>query len=143
MSKKSILTLIFFLFTTVLHAEQWYVIIAKSCSITNQRISIKNIYLKKQHFLGKCSLNPLNISSKHPIRQHFTKKVLNVSQKSWTRYYNEMHFKGIDPPHIVSSTQSMLKYLENIHGAIGYLPHSAMNPKTLKKFTILLKFKDD
>lgn len=131
------------LLTISLQAEQWYVIISKSCTVENQTISIKNIYLKKQRFLGKCTLSPLNLSSKYPIRQHFTKEVLNVSQKSWTRYYNELHFKGIDPPHIVSSTQSMLKYLENIHGAIGYLPSSEINKETLEIFTILLKFKHD
>lgn len=134
---------ILFLLTTSLQAEQWYLIISKSCNVTSETISVKNIYLKKQRFLGTCTLSPLNLSNNHPIRKYFTKKVLNVSQKSWTRYYNKMHFKGIDPPHIVSSPQSMLKYLENIHGTLGYLPSSHVNKKTLENFTILLRFEDD
>ena len=147
MSKKSILISLLFLLISSLQAEEWHLIISKSCTsedeMEDEKISIKNIYLKKQRFLGQCPLSPLNLSSQHPMRKYFSKEVLNVSQKSWVRYYNEMHFKGIDPPHIVSSPQSMLKYLKNIDGALGYLPSSFITEETLEDFTILLKFQDD
>jgi len=127
----------------LLEAQEWSVVIAKSCSIDHKTLSITNVYLKKQRFLGDCKLKPLNLSSKHPTRAYFTKEVLNISHKSWTRYYNKMHFKGVKAPHVVSSPQSMLKYLENIHGAIGYLPSSSLNETSLKKFSIILKFHHD
>lgn len=148
MFKKSIFMFLFFVYSTFLQAEEWCVIIAKSCIAKNetletQNISLKNIYLKKQRFIGNCSISPLNLNSQYSIRTYFTKEILNISAKSWKRYYNEMHFKGVTPPHVVSSVESMLKYLENIQGAIGYVPHSAMNTEVLATFNIIKKFEYD
>ncbi len=138
MLKLLYILLYFGLFNLSLYSEEWYVVISKSCD-RNETISIKNIYLKKQRWMEECSLLPLNLSATHIVRKNFMNNVLAVSKKAWTQYYDEMHFKGIDPPYIVNSPKSMLQYILRIEGAIGYIPKSLLNDKV----HILLEFNNE
>lgn len=115
------------LFTnTILWGESWSMVISKECAPIKAD-TLQNVYLKKQRFAGICRLVPLNLKAGNPIRDYVMKNVLQISKKSWNYYYNEMHFKGIDPPNIVDSKEAMLKYLSNIKGAIGYIPRRSVN----------------
>ncbi|MCH9812457.1 MAG: hypothetical protein K0U47_00775 [Epsilonproteobacteria bacterium] len=123
------------LFATLLWGEKWSMVIDRSCEPPKQEM-LQNIYLKKQRFSGTCRLVPLNLSAKNPMRAYVMNSILKMSHTSWNYYYNEMHFKGVDPPKTVDSPEAMLKYLLRIKGAIGYIPSHLVDDR----FYVVLEF---
>lgn len=76
---------------------------------------------KKQYWQGGHPIQPLNLHAEHPLRQLFSKVVLNNLPKEQTDYWNEQYFHGIRPPRSVQSEEAMLRYVTDTKGSIGYV----------------------
>lgn len=64
---------------------------------------------------------PVNRELGSAIRTEFTTDVLKQDMASLSLYWNEMHFKGKQPPLIQPSEAAMLAFVQRVPGAIGYI----------------------
>lgn len=96
---------------------------------------IKNIYLKKITQIGGVPLVPLHINATEPLRGYFEKYFLHKTGYQMKKYWLKAHYKGVRPPKSVGSTESIVRYIMQIDGAIAYLPKS----KVLKSMKIHLE----
>ena len=120
---------------TLLHAEQYAIVISKECTLS-KTLNIQNIYLKKQHNIDNCHIVPLNLRVQSPIRQYFVQIVLDIDDNHWNRYWDKMHFKGVKSPHIVSSSKAMSAYVMSVPGSIAYIPQTLVT----EEMTVLSYF---
>lgn len=80
------------------------------------------IYWRKQLFWPKGQrIKPVNLRSKHPLRQQFSQAVLGSPPKKQIDYWNGQYFNGILPPYSVNSEEAVLRYVAQTNGAIGYV----------------------
>jgi ABC-type phosphate transport system substrate-binding protein len=129
--------LFFLLFQRAMFGAEYAVIVNKNSSITTVSVKqIKNIYMKKKHFLNQIKIFPVNISSSSKIRNNFEKQVLHLSRHKLNRYWIKQHFQGVRPPVVQSSIKAMKLFVKNVDGAIGYIPVSNLdkNLKVLYEF---------
>lgn len=62
--------------------------------------------------------------------------VLHIDSFEWDLYYDEMHFKGINTPLVLPSPQAVIKFLQKVDGAIGYIPTQMVD----KRFDEIARF---
>ncbi len=115
--------------------QEYVLVIHKSC-IADSDINIQQVYLKKQRRIDGCHITPLNLSAHSSVRKRFVHHIVGMSDRHWNRYWDEMHFKGVRAPHIVTSDQAMRSYIERMPGAIGYIPKSLLS----KQMHVLAQF---
>ncbi len=125
--------LLFFYFGAIaLFAENWVLVTQTDTSISklNQK-QIRKLYLQEHTFINGIKFRPLNLSAKHQLRKAFEKEILKMSRYNLRRWWTQRHYMGIRPPHVVVSTSSMLSYIQNVKGAIGYLPKKMIKDTNL------------
>lgn len=76
---------------------------------------------KKLFWPNHKRIRPVNFNSDHPARQAFSIRVLNSLPESQTDYWNGLYYHGVSPPHVVHSTEAMLRTVAETAGAIGYV----------------------
>jgi len=64
---------------------------------------------------------PVNRELGSAIRTDFTTLILKQDMASLSVYWNEMHFKGKQPPLVQPSEAAMLAFVQRVPGAIGYI----------------------
>lgn len=67
---------------------------------------------------------PVNREASSALREKFNRIVLKQDAGALATYWNKMHFLGKDPPVVQESEQSMLAFVQNVPGAIGYISGS-------------------
>lgn len=88
---------------------------------------IKDIFLRKRHFVKGKKMVPVNISASSKLRLVFEKNVLKTNRDKLNRYWVKKHFQGISPPTVQSSDKAMSLFVKNVKGAIGYLPKNIVD----------------
>lgn len=66
-------------------------------------------------------IQPVNLPPDHAARRMFSLHVLNSLPEAQTQYWNVMYFHGVFPPHVVASSEAMLRFVAETSGAIGYI----------------------
>lgn len=129
MKKSYLLTIIFLLASLTASGEEIVVVsrLAPRETITEKTLS--RIYLKRKVMWedGK-EIVPVNLSSQHPLRNSFTRKILNRGHAELVSYWNEQHFKGISPPTVVESEEAVKLMVRHLEGAIGYIRRKSLEP---------------
>ena len=64
---------------------------------------------------------PVNREASSAARDKFTDDVLGEDSASLAAYWSEMHYKGKAPPVVQELGPSMLAFVRNVPGAIGYV----------------------
>ena len=85
------------------------------------RESLRQIFLKKRHFAGDIKLIPLNQKPESAVRRSFEHKILRMSRHRLKRYWTTQHYKGNRPPIQLSSDASVIKFVQKVDGAVGYV----------------------
>ena len=67
---------------------------------------------------------PVNREATSESRRQFTSSVLAEDNASLAIYWNEMHFRGKQPPVVQESEQAMLAFIQKVPGAVGYVSAS-------------------
>lgn len=67
-------------------------------------------------------IQAVNLPSSHPARRMFSQRILGSQPEAQTQYWNAMYFQGVFPPHVVASSEAVLRYVADTPGAIGYVP---------------------
>ena len=83
--------------------------------------SIKQIYLKKHKYIGDTKLVPVNLGAQSDLRKSFERTLLQMSRNRLKRYWTNQHYKGVRPPITLRSQKSVIKFVRQIEGSIGYV----------------------
>lgn len=116
------------LFVSTIFGAQYSLIISKKVEVnplTAQQI--RDIFLQKRHSLGNKKVIPLNLVGQEPSRIAFESAVLNMGRDRLNAYWVKQHFQGITPPITQPSHESIKAFVQNVEGAIGYIPSSMVD----------------
>jgi hypothetical protein len=83
---------------------------------------------RKQSWDGGKRIVPFNFPPKHAVRVAFDRSVLEMDPDDVARYWIDRRIRGGNaPPKQVSSAQLIVRLVEKLDGAIGYVPKSAVS----------------
>jgi ABC-type phosphate transport system substrate-binding protein len=95
------------------------------------------IYWRKQLYWPKgLRIKPVNLSTEHPLRLHFSQTVLGSAPKAQIDYWNGQYFNGVLPPYSVNSEEAVLRYVTQTKGAIGYIDACRVDERVQAVFWI-------
>lgn len=121
------LTLIFILISTLFGA-QYSIIVSKKVSLSSISVEqIRDIYLQKRHSIGEQKIIPLNLVGQEPSRMAFETTVIGMGRDRLNAYWVKQHFQGNTPPITQPSHESIKAFVQNVEGAIGYIPSSMVD----------------
>jgi len=116
--------LLLLLFTMVLGAQEWVLVIRADAPLkTLNRAQIRDIYLGKTRFAGDLRLFPLQLGADDPLRQQFERETLKLSRAALREWWIRRHYLGQRPPKVVGSAEAVLAYVQQVEGAVGYVPY--------------------
>jgi len=99
-------------------------------ALTQEELS--DIYLLRTHVWDDgMRIIPVNRESGSNPRSLFSVRVLRQQQSALSAYWDKMHYKGMTPPLVQESDQSVLAFVQKVPGAIGYVSAS-MQLKNVK-----------
>lgn len=124
MNKLLLITLLF----GSLSATEYSIIISKKITITEiSAQQIRDIYLMKRHTVGNQKIIPLNLLGQDASRIAFENEILKMDRNRLNAYWVKQHFQGISPPITQPSHESIKAFVQNVEGAIGYIPSSQVD----------------
>ena len=118
-------------------ASEYVVVMNANSTVEKLSVKeIKNIFLMKKHFANDMKLIPVNSSATLKIRASFEKNVLHKNRNKLNKYWVKKHFQGIQPPVMQASVNAVKLFVQNVDGAIGYIPLKLLdsNLKVLYEF---------
>lgn len=93
------------------------------------------LFLKERLFWKDGSrIVPVNLPPDHTARQAFSRAILRRERRELVAYWNEQHFKGVNPPVVLESEDAVKAFVRQVDGAVGYVRRDRMEPD----FTVLL-----
>ncbi len=93
------------------------------------------LFLKERLFWKDGSrVVPVNLPPDHIARQAFSRAVLHRERRELVAYWNEQHFKGVNPPVVLESEDAVKAFVRQVDGAVGYVRRDQIEPD----FTVLL-----
>lgn len=129
--------LLFFLLVTTTFGAQYSIVISKKVPISDINVEqIRDIYLQKRHSIGAQTIIPLNLVGQEPSRIAFENAVIGMGRDRLNTYWVKQHFQGNSPPITQPSHESIKAFVQNVEGAIGYIPSSMVdeNLKVIYEF---------
>jgi ABC-type phosphate transport system substrate-binding protein len=124
------LIVLVFIFVSMLNAKDYAVIVSSDLPFNKVNSSdLKNIFLLKRKYIDDQKVIPINLLSNNKVRLHFEKNIIKMSRKKLNKFWVKQHFRGVSPPTTQASFKSVLEFVANVPGAIGYIPSSLVNQK--------------
>lgn len=84
------------------------------------------------------ALFPVNLPVTNPLRTAFSRAVFDLDPPAMDAYWNERYFHGVQPPHVVTSIEAMLRFVAATDGAIGYVPTCRLDARVRVVLTLPL-----
>ncbi len=109
-------------------ASEYSVIMSKKVSIstlTSQQV--RDVYLQKRHTIGDQTIIPVNLVGQNELRSAFESAVLGMDRNRLNAYWIKQHFQGSTPPLTQPSVESIRLFVQNVEGAMGYIPSSMVD----------------
>lgn len=120
--------LIISLLCGVLSAAEYSIIISKKISVAEiSSQQIRDLYLMKRHAIGNQKIIPLNLLGQDASRIAFENEILKMDRDRLNTYWVKQHFQGTTPPITQPSHESIKAFVQNVEGAIGYIPSSQVD----------------
>jgi ABC-type phosphate transport system substrate-binding protein len=107
-----------------------FVVIANKANAFDTLLSkqeIRRIYLKKRRYSGPFKLVPINLSPSDPLRKEFETALMGMSGRQLAAYWAKQHYQGHRPPLTMISVESVVAFVREVEGAIGYVPKEAVD----------------
>jgi ABC-type phosphate transport system substrate-binding protein len=80
------------------------------------------IFLRKKLYWGDGKrIIPINLPSNHIVRKLFSVSILGGLPETQAEYWNEAYYLGISPPHVITSEDGAIRFVEITPGAIAYI----------------------
>ena len=87
------------------------------------------VFLKERLFWNDGSrIVPVNLPPDHAARQTFSRGVLRRERRELVAYWNEQHFKGVNPPVVLESEEAVKAFIRQVAGAVGYIRRDQLEP---------------
>ena len=137
MRKRGITFLLLLIMSVPAFAEQYCVVVNTQCSVEKvSPIQLRRIFMKQHNFLGKEKAVPINLLANNSVRVLFEQSVLKMHRERLNEYWVKAHFLGIPPPLTQVSFESVKLFVQNVPGAIGYIPKEMVdkNIKVVHEF---------
>jgi len=116
------------LLVSVLCAERWVLIGHPGLPAEGlDRETVRAIYLGRKRFLGDVPLVPLQLRADEPIRRMFEREIIGLSRKQLRQWWMRQHYLGRRPPKVMGSPAAVTAFVEQVEGAVGYLPFDALD----------------
>lgn len=64
---------------------------------------------------------PVNREATSALRERFSEAIFNLSPQELAEYWNQLRYKGKQPPLVQTSDQAVLGFVRSVPGAIGYI----------------------
>ncbi len=97
-------------------------------SLTKSELSL--IYWRKKLFWSNgLRIQPVNFSANNPLRNDFSKRVLNSLPETQTDYWNGLYYHGVSPPHVVESFEAAIRFVAETKGGIAYIPACSVDDR--------------
>ncbi len=80
--------------------------------------------LRKTVWGNNAPVVPVNREANSALREKFSEAVFNLSPQELAEYWNQLRFKGKQPPLVQTSDQAVLGFVRSVPGAIGYVDGS-------------------
>lgn len=122
---------------SVLLGAQYSVVISKKIDISSlSSQQIRDLFLQKRRTVGNLKIIPINLVGQDSARTTFETVVLGMDRDHLNNYWIKQHYQGISPPLTQPSFESIKAFVENVEGALGYIPSSMVDAKvkTLYEF---------
>ena len=118
---KIILTLLFLVVGAI---SSEYVVVCNLSSGLDKlsKEQIRDLYMKRLHFVNDVKVIPVNSSASLDMRASFEKDVLEINRERLNRYWIKQHFQGVQPPVIQASPKAIKLFVKSVQGAVGYIP---------------------
>jgi len=84
------------------------------------------------------ALIPVNLPPTAALRTAFSRAVFDLDPPAMDAYWNERYFHGVQPPHVVTSVEAMLRFVAATAGAIGYVPACRVDARVRVVLTLPL-----
>lgn len=119
------------------NASEFSVVVSKKVTfseITSQQI--RDIFLMKRHAIGNQKIIPVNLLGQDISRVTFENEILKMDRDRLNTYWVKQHFQGITPPITQPSHESIKAFVQNVEGAISYIPSTMVdsNVKVIYEF---------
>ncbi|MGE0042649.1 MAG: hypothetical protein AB7H88_11510 [Vicinamibacterales bacterium] len=89
----------------------------------------ERLYLKEKLFWRDGSrVVPVNLPPDHAAREAFSRAVLRLARRDLVAYWNEQHFKGVNPPVVLESEDAVKAFVRQVDGAVGYIRRDRLEP---------------
>ena len=101
-----------------------YIAVVASASHAKEvnKESLTQIFKRKKLFWTNGDrIQPVNLPTQNALRKNFSNIIFQASPEELEKYWNMMYFQGITPPHVISSEESVMKFVFETPGAIGYI----------------------
>ena len=109
--------------TLWLYGGEYVVIVNASSPIEKLTApQIKKIFLKRKRYWQELPLSPVNLPPQNSVRMTFESQVLHMEREGLNRYWVKQHYKGRRPPYVFQSPRSVLRFVQKVKGAVGYVP---------------------
>lgn len=107
-------------------AQAWTIVVVTAAGDPRVAVSadeLARIYRRRQRIddWGR-RVEPVNLPAHDPVRRAFSLLVYGRLPEELADFWNAQYFHGIQPPHVVQSTEAMRRFLRATPGAIGYVP---------------------
>jgi hypothetical protein len=113
-------------------AKEYAIVVSQNTSLNTISLkTVQKLYLKKKRSIGDKRYMVLNFPANSEERTAFMKNVMQLDLETWENYYNEMHFKGIDPPKVMRSSTSIKRFIVNVPNVLAYIPKSDVDDSVL------------
>ncbi len=114
----------------LLNGSEYSVVVSKNTPFSSlSRGQIKDLFLQKRHTINEFQIVPVNVLGHDDARTAFEAKVLEMDRSRLNAYWIKQHFQGVMPPLTQPSFESIKAFVENVDGAIGYLPSNMVDSK--------------
>jgi ABC-type phosphate transport system substrate-binding protein len=78
---------------------------------------------KKVFWTDGMKIQPVNLPPSNNLRLSFSQAVLGATPDEMEKYWSDMYFHGISPPHVLASEEGVLRFIGDTPGAIGYVSY--------------------
>ena len=113
------------------------VIVSKKLSLsTVSSQEIRDVFLQKRHTIKDQKIIPINLVGQDEARSAFESTVLGMNRDRLNAYWVKQHFEGVNPPVTQPSFESIKAFVQNVEGAMGYIPSKMVdnNVKVIYEF---------
>ena len=110
-----------------------YIAVVTSASHAKEinKESLTQIFKRKKLFwTNGDKIQPVNLPTQNVLRKTLSNIIFQASPEDLEKYWNMMYFQGITPPHVISSEESVIRFVLETPGAIGYVSLSNVDKKS-------------